>query len=136
MLDTMKTTGLVLNGMGKLIRSEKRSPILMGCIDMHGNVWEWTQDIRHSDYDGAPNDGSVWESGGGAVRVNRGGSSAGTTMPGTAVRRSATTSTRATATTTSAFGFSRRRSHFPLTRCTPQPHSRRCPSQAGAKNPR
>ncbi len=41
---------------------------------MHGNVWEWVQDKHHSDYDGAPTDGSAWESGDGAYRVFRGGS--------------------------------------------------------------
>jgi len=41
---------------------------------MHGNVWEWVQDTYHSDYDGAPNDGSAWGSGDGADRVQRGGS--------------------------------------------------------------
>ena len=41
--------------------------------DMHGNVWEWVQDGWHSDYDGAPDDGSAWESRDGADRVLRGG---------------------------------------------------------------
>jgi formylglycine-generating enzyme required for sulfatase activity len=41
--------------------------------DMHGNVWEWVQDERHNSYDGAPTDGSAWESGDGADRVIRGG---------------------------------------------------------------
>jgi formylglycine-generating enzyme required for sulfatase activity len=27
---------------------------------MHGNVWEWCQDNRHSNYEGAPTDGSAW----------------------------------------------------------------------------
>jgi hypothetical protein len=40
---------------------------------MHGNVWEWVQDCWHSDYNGAPTDGSAWESGDGATRVIRGG---------------------------------------------------------------
>ena len=52
----------------------RKKPNPYGLYDMHGNVWEWVQDKYHSDYDGAPNDGSVWESGDGAFRVIRGGS--------------------------------------------------------------
>ncbi len=46
-----------------------------GLYDMHGNVWEWTQDVVHDNYAGAPLDGSAWEEGGDQVwRVLRGGS--------------------------------------------------------------
>ncbi|MEN8218568.1 MAG: SUMF1/EgtB/PvdO family nonheme iron enzyme [Pseudomonadota bacterium] len=41
--------------------------------DMHGNAWEWCADSWHDSYEGAPNDGRVWE-GSSENRVRRGGS--------------------------------------------------------------
>jgi formylglycine-generating enzyme required for sulfatase activity len=35
-------------------------PNAFGLYDMEGNVWQWVRDCYHSDYDGAPTDGSAW----------------------------------------------------------------------------
>jgi formylglycine-generating enzyme required for sulfatase activity len=56
-------------------RVDAFQPNAWGLFDMHGNVWEWTQDVVHENYEGAPGDGSAWEQGGDpARRVLRGGS--------------------------------------------------------------
>ena len=47
---------------------------VFGLFDMHGNVWQWTQDCLNENYVGAPNDGSAWTQGDCSRRVLRGGS--------------------------------------------------------------
>ena len=50
-------------------------PNAFGLYQMHGNVWEWCEDVFHEYYqEGAPTDGSAWAEGGGSLRVFRGGS--------------------------------------------------------------
>ncbi len=49
-------------------------PNRFGLHDMHGSVWEWTQDSWHASYDGAPRTGRAWDTGNSNGRVVRGGS--------------------------------------------------------------
>ena len=45
-----------------------------GLSDVHGNLWEWCADTWHNNYEGAPDNGDVWEDEEGATyRVLRGG---------------------------------------------------------------
>ena len=63
------------NSGGKTQEAGQKLPNAFGLYDMHGNVWEWTQDCWHNNYAGAPTDGSVWTTGCTTnIRVLRGGS--------------------------------------------------------------
>ncbi len=68
-------------GCGSQWDRKKTSPVgsfetnPFGLYDTAGNVWEWVEDCWHGSYEGAPEDGSAWISGGNCVTgVLRGGS--------------------------------------------------------------
>jgi formylglycine-generating enzyme required for sulfatase activity len=68
------------NGCGSQWDTRQPSPVgsfkpnAFGLHDMAGTVWQLVQDCYHGNYDGAPDDGSAWISGGCGFRVVRGGS--------------------------------------------------------------
>ena len=73
----------ICNGCGSQWDAQQTAPVgsfkpnTFGVYDTASNVWEWTQDCWHSNYDGAPTDSSAWlEKNGGdcSNRVLRGGS--------------------------------------------------------------
>jgi formylglycine-generating enzyme required for sulfatase activity len=59
---------------GRTVEVGSFQPNEFGLYDMHGNVEEWCEDNWHEGYEGAPNDGSVWQGGNPSLRVLRGGS--------------------------------------------------------------
>ena len=71
------------NGCGSKWDNQRTAPVdsfapnKFGLYDMVGNVVEWTEDCVHTNYNGAPTDGSAWlEANGGdcSNRILRGGS--------------------------------------------------------------
>lgn len=60
--------------LGKTVAVGSYGPNAFGVHDVHGNVYEWTEDCWNASYAGAPTNGSAWLSGDCSDRVSRGGS--------------------------------------------------------------
>jgi formylglycine-generating enzyme required for sulfatase activity len=48
---------------GRTVPVDWFQPNPWGLYQVHGNVWDWTEDCWHDNYDGAPSDGSAWTGG-------------------------------------------------------------------------
>jgi formylglycine-generating enzyme required for sulfatase activity len=48
------------NSAGRTHPVARKKPNAWGLYDMHGNAWEWVQDMYHRDGPEAPTDGSAW----------------------------------------------------------------------------
>lgn len=59
---------------GRTLQVGAFSPNAFGLHEVHGNVWEWTQDCWNDSYTDAPTDSRAWETGECEQRVLRGGS--------------------------------------------------------------
>ena len=59
---------------GRTVQAGTFLPNGFGLHEVHGNVWEWTQDCWNEDYAGAPSDSRARETGECEQRVLRGGS--------------------------------------------------------------
>jgi formylglycine-generating enzyme required for sulfatase activity len=71
------------------------APNKFGLHDMVGNVWEWVEDCWHTNYDGAPTDGSAWIEGGNCTfHVDRASSYGYPESPRSALRDRDGTGTR------------------------------------------
>lgn len=78
--DTIGTDKANCKGCGSRWDDKKTAPVgsfaanAFGLHDMHGNVWEWTEDCWNEDYKRAPDDGAAWTALGNCkLRVVRGG---------------------------------------------------------------
>ena len=70
---TCYTCGSRWDDLGQTAPVGSFSANAFGLYDVHGNVWEWVEDCRNDSYNGAPSDGSAWESGDCGWRMLRGG---------------------------------------------------------------
>lgn len=71
-VDSSKANYDRLNGKTMPVKSYAAND--WGLYDMHGNVWEWTQDCWNNNYVGAPKHGAAWVEGDCSKRALRGGS--------------------------------------------------------------
>jgi formylglycine-generating enzyme required for sulfatase activity len=68
------TYGVGKTGIGGTVPVESFAPNSWGLYQVHGNVWDWTEDCWNASYRGAPSDGSASSGGDCSKRVLRGGS--------------------------------------------------------------
>jgi formylglycine-generating enzyme required for sulfatase activity len=67
--DTIQKNAANCDGCGSPFDNRQTAPVAsfkpnpFGLFDTAGNVTQWVADPWHSDYDGAPTDGSVWQDG-------------------------------------------------------------------------
>jgi len=59
---------------GHTVPVDSFAPNPWGLYQVHGNLYDWTEDCWNDSYNGAPADGSAWTSGDCTYRVIRGGS--------------------------------------------------------------
>ena len=71
---TISADQAAVGGSDKTVPVGSYPPNAFGLHEVHGNVWEWTDDCWHDSYARAPSDSRVWNTGDCSRRVIRGGS--------------------------------------------------------------
>jgi formylglycine-generating enzyme required for sulfatase activity len=51
-------------------KSDSFKPNAFGLYAMAGSIWQWLEDTYHNSYEGAPNDGGAWTTGGSHIPVS------------------------------------------------------------------